>query len=331
MFTPDNILKNIKSILRYGNNLIICSGDGGITVYNEDTPVVLSDISPDYACIINDHLLFQQANDSDIYCQPLDDLQTPVRIIEGRFFLSLYQTDNKLCYVPSKEYLFEFDEHFRPTNSYEIKRPPQGVRSGKLYQLYPHVSCFSMQIHTPIWELENDDQLVQRIYIRDKFFAIKNDLVILLAPFVDNANYLTALDADTSAIVWQYRDYIPEMNFIDGNIVVCYYLKKPTLEGRLLIIDSKTGSILTDLDLTSEFGTHSFRTGDYFLLDRQGAYLYMAATYDKSVHILNIETGRIEWSHKVDTMADWLTGITVTDKYLFVTDQLEMLHILKRS
>jgi outer membrane protein assembly factor BamB len=331
MFIPRNILKDIKSVLKYGNNLVVCSGKGGITVYNEDAPVVLSDISPDYACIINDHLLFQQANDSGIYCQRLDNLQTPVRIIEGRFFLSLYQTDGKLCYVPSREYLFEFDEHFHPTNSYEIKRTPQGVWNGKMYQLYPHVSCFSLQDGAPIWKLENDDQLVQRIFIRDKYFAIKNDLVILLAPFADNANYLTALDSDNGAIVWQYRDCIPEMNFIDGNIVVCYYLNKPTLEGRLFIIDSKTGSILTDLDLTSEFGARSFRAADYFHLARQGSYLYMAATYAKSVHILNIETGKIEWSHRVDTAAEWLTGITVTDNNLFVTDQLEMLHILKRS
>lgn len=331
MFILRNILKGIKSVLRHGNNLVVCSGKGGIMVYNEDAPVVLSDVSPDCTYIINDYLLFQQTNGSDIYCRRLDNLQAPVRIIEGRFFLSLYQTDDKRCYVPSGEYLHEFDEHFRSTNSYEIKRTPQGVWNGKMYQLYPHVSCFSLQDGMQIWELENDDQLVQMNFIRDKYFAIKNDLVILLAPFVDNANYLTALDPDTGAMVWQSRDYIPEMNFIDGIIVVCYYLKKPGLEGRLLIIDSKTGSILTDLDLTSEFGAHSFRVADYFQLAKQGAYLYIAATYAKSVHMLNIETGRIEWSHKVDTTADWLTGITVTDNNLFVTDQLDMLHIFKRN
>lgn len=331
MFTPGNIFKDIKSVLRYKNHVIICSGTGGIDLYNQDAPAVLSGISPDYACIVNDHLLFQQANDSDMYCQRLDDLQAPVRIIEGRFLLSLHQVDNKRCYIPSNEYLFEFDEHFHSTNIYEIREIPQGVSNGKLYQLHPHVSCFSLQGYTPIWELQNDDQLVQRIFIRDKYFTIKNDLVILLSPFADNANYVTALNADTGAIVWQHRDYIPEMNFIDGNIVVCYYLRKPALEGRLLIIDSKTGNILTDLDLTSEFNAYSFRTADYFLLDRQGAYLYMAATYAKSVHILNIETGRIEWSYKVDTTAEWLTSITVTDDNLFVTDQLDILHVFKRS
>ncbi len=331
MFIPGNILKGIKSVLKYGNNLIVCSRQGGITVYDENAPVRLTDISPDYACIINDHLLFQQENDSDVYYLCLDDTSKPARIIEGRFYLYLYQADNKLRYLPSEEYLYEFDEHFHATGSAEIKRAPQGVWRGNQYQLYPHVSCFSLKDGTLVWQLENDDELVQRIFLRDKYFAIKNDLVILLAPFKDNANYLTALDPATGTIVWQYRDYISEMNFIDGNIVVCYYTRKPDLEGRLLIIDSKTGDVLTDLDLTAEFTAVSSRIGDYYILAGQGAYVYIAATYNKSVHMLNIETGKIEWSHKVDTTADWLTGITVTDDNLFITDQLEMLHIFKRS
>ncbi|SFE58872.1 PQQ-like domain-containing protein [Chitinophaga sp. CF118] len=331
MFTLYNILTNIKSVLYYRNNLVIGSGKGGIVMYNEDSLIKLSSISPDYACIFNNHLLFQKESGSSVYYQRLDELQSAVGTIKGRFFLYNYQEDNMQCYLPGRNLLFEFDEHLQPTGSYKIKSIPNGVWNGKQYHMYPHMSCFSLQDQVPIWKVENDEQLIRKITLRDKYFSIKNEVVILRSPFTDNANYLTGLDAATGTMLWQHRDYMPDMTFIDGNIYVYYYLTKPPLEGRLLIIDTKTGNILKDLDLTEELTRRSFRLSDHYHLAKQGAYLYIAATYNKSVHILNIETGRIEWSHKVDTKADWLTGITVTDNNLFVTDQLDVLHIFKRS
>lgn len=339
MFESHSVLENIKHFFVYNNDLVICSQDQGTTVYKDEKPIKLSSIKASigsYAVIFNNYLLFQNTNGTNVKYFNLDELRANTDKIEGKLYLSDYFVDGSHIYLPTRNSLREFDMNMQEVKSFAIKSVPNAICNGKFYQLYPHLSCFSLKDGTKIWELENDKLLIAKIFLRDRTFSIKNDLLIVKSPWVEDGNYLTGLDCSTGNIKWQIKEIIAHKTYIDDNIFILYYHSVRAgstiaLRGKLCIINSKNGEFLKDLDITDEWTKNGFRTADHYHLAKDGNNLYIAATYNKSIHQFNIETGHIEWSHKVNTQAEWISDIKSSNGSLFVSDQLGMLHIFKRS
>ncbi|MFX1705631.1 PQQ-binding-like beta-propeller repeat protein [Chitinophaga sp. CC14] len=159
----------------------------------------------------------------------------------------------------------------------------------------------------------------------------KDELMIIRSRFIYGRNFLTAFNPDTGAIVWQQDGPVPATTFFGEHIYVFFYLKMPAVLGRFAIIDSKTGRLLKDVDVTAELTEQGFRTADYYFLAKQDNYLYIASGYGKSLYAFNIDTAKIEWKQPVVTEAGWISDLKLYNDRLFVTDESDNLHVFKRT
>lgn len=179
------------------------------------------------------------------------------------------------------------------------------------------------------WTMENNDLLEEPAGIPESYFYQKNDLLVIRSKFINGHNYLTAFNPDNGAIAWQQEGQILATTFLDDCIYVFFYLYLPGLRGGFAVIDSKTGGLLKDTDITNELAEHGFRASDYYLLAKQGTYLYIAAGYGKTLYAFNMNTAKIEWKQPVDTKAGWLSSMMLYNDQLFIIDEAEDMHLFK--
>jgi len=165
----------------------------------------------------------------------------------------------------------------------------------------------------------------------ESYFSLQNGLLIIRSKFESFKNYLTAFDASTGIITWQHHGFLPATQYIGDEIFVFSYLMTPGLQGRLCIINRENGEILKDADLTDELTQQGFKASDYYRLVKQDHYLYIMAGYGKALYAFNMNTDKIDWQYKFNIPAQWLTDIKLYNDSLFITDEQENVHVLKRS
>jgi len=329
MFTSSHILKNVKSSFLYKDELIICTGDG-IFFYRENEPVKVSGIAPWFACIFGELFLFQEDNGGAVhYFRKGNEVEHG--ILEGQFYLYRSMIDGRKIYLPHDGILQEFDHTLRFMGRYQVGRIPFAVHHGKYYRLFPHLSCFSLEDNGVQWTMENKDLLEEVGGIPQSYFYQKNDLLIIRSKFINWHNFVTAFNPDNGAIAWQQRGQIPATTFLGDQIYGIFYLHLPDLRGRFTVIDSKTGDLLKDVDITNELAAHGFRPSDYYLLAKQDSYLYIAAGYGKTLYAFNMDTAKIDWMQPVNTKAGWLSNMKLYNNRLFIIDEAEDMHVFARS
>lgn len=91
------------------------------------------------------------------------------------------------------------------------------------------------------------------------------------------------------------------------------------------------GFALLDVDIIDKLSSWRFQASDYYRLAAQDHYLYIMAGYGKALYAFNMSTDEIDWQYKFNIAAQWLTDIKLYNESLFITDDQQNLHVLKRS
>lgn len=342
MFTPYQTIEKVKETFLHNGELIICHSDPGkgVGLYRNGVEEKVSDIAPWCARIFNDYFLFQGDNGGPVHYLSFGNGSSLTSgTIEGAYYLFRSMQDGEKIYIPTKQNLLEFDGNLHQINSYERGRMPVAVHNGCYYRVHPHLSGFSLQDDSEVWTMQDDYLMEDDAAITGSYLYHKNDLLIVRSKFTDDdRNYVTAFRPAEGTIAWQQEGYFPYTIVLGDHIYLFYHLRRSApqgglfTEGKLLVLDSKTGAIVKEMILTEELERHGFRTSDYYTLATQGPYLYISAADNKTLYALNTESGLIAWKHSLkDIKADWLGDVKVYNGDLFVVDEGENLHVLKRE
>ncbi|WP_436488751.1 outer membrane protein assembly factor BamB family protein [Chitinophaga sp. ARDCPP14] len=331
MFSPFQQLEKVKYTYLHKQELIICYVDNGITVYKEEALVRLSSVSPWYACLFGDWLLFQPENEGPVQYLQLGSLQPASGTLEGDFLLYKALINGNTIYIPAANKLLAFNEHLHPVRTYIVGRAPVAIFNDKYFRMVPHLSAFSLADNAKIWELSDDALLEDKTMLAGSFFTLRNGVLIIRSKLESFKNYLTGFDADTGEICWQQYGYFPATQHIGDEIFVFSYLFMPELQGRLCIINSKCGEILKDVDITGELTSKGFQPSDFYRLAVRDHYLYIMAGYGKALYAYNMKTDKIDWLYKFDIAAEWLTDIIYCNGNLFITDDQGTLHVFRQD
>jgi len=162
-----------------------------------------------------------------------------------------------------------------------------------------------------------------------KYFAPDNSVIFGVTDEVSKnwaGKKFLSVDAESGDIKWIYK---PEDERTLREDFYFYKNLMYLLSGsNLLIIDPYTGKVKEDHDLSDQFSANSLESFNNYTI--QNNKLYFSDTDHKKIGVINLSSYQIEEVVKVETEnADWIEQPVVNNKYLYVKDSNNTLHVFE--
>jgi len=195
--------------------------------------------------------------------------------------------------------------------------------------------CGSLKTGEIIWSIDVSAIIPNSQIANRGYWLINNMVVVRTANYAnDSMGYpelLLWLDIYSGEVIHRRDDGVHLMQRIEDDI---YILTNPfEEEGRLLIISLHDAKTKLDLPVYNVFLPFAYlnKRGDNFQYVKQESTLYILHFYNKAITVFDLDKLQISEHFLVQSATPFLRNLEVHDRWLFVLDAKDTLHIYERE
>jgi hypothetical protein len=200
---------------------------------------------------------------------------------------------------------------------------------------YKDIICNSLASGREIWRFNTDSVRQDGMVAPDGMWFIDDKLVLRTEADFNKGfagpNYLVWLDINTGEILFKRNDAKPMIRRVEDDL---YYLDMPFSDaGYFKIISLRDGSTKVDIPTRDIFASYATvnRVSDNYTYSKQGSDLCILHLDGRAITILDLANFVIKDHFKVDTQGRYLRGLQFYEKWIFVIDDLKVLHIFQKK
>jgi len=295
----------------------------------------------DYVELMYDLLVVSDVGNEILLLLDVNTFQ-PVDSIQGKYYCGRNIRSGNSIFCATKEGsvrrvgILNFSDRRIDRVYLPIRQLPALVHGEFFFDFYGSIfSCGKLTTGETMWSVDVSN-LVPTSEIANKGYWIHENMVVIQTanhPGDGNTypSLLLWLDIHTGKILYRRDDGVHVMQRVENDI---YILITPfKKDGRLKIISLTDASTKLDLPVYDLFAPFSElnKSEDNFQYVKRDSILYILHFDNKTITVFNLEDRRVLEHFRVDTDEPFLKDLEVHERWLFVLDAKDTLHIYERE